>query len=62
MVRLARQHNAYSAKESWVGSLSSNNPEQVVDTHMPLSPSSIFGTGQGVATLCSWEGNCRSAS
>ena len=31
-----------------------------VHTHVPLSPSSKFGTGQRAVTLYSWEGNRRS--
>ena len=40
--------------------LPSNNTGQVVHTHVPLSPSSKFGTGQRAVTLCGWEGNRRS--
>jgi len=39
-----------------------NNLGQVVHTHMPLTPSSISGTGQRAraAMPCGWEGNRRS--
>jgi len=40
--------------------LSGNNLGQVVHTHVPLSPSSKFGTGQGSVMPCGWEGNRRS--
>jgi len=33
---------------------------QVVHTHVPLSPSILFGTSRGAAMSCNWEGNCRS--
>jgi len=36
--------------------LSGNNLGQVVHTHMPPSPGSIIGTGQGAVMLCGWEG------
>ena len=32
---------------------------QVVHTHAPLSPSSIFSTGRGAVMLCGWGGNSR---
>jgi len=40
--------------------LSDNNLGQVVHTHVPLSPSSKFGTGQLAVMSCSWGGNRRS--
>ena len=40
--------------------LSGNNLGQVVHTHMPLSPSSKFGTDQEAVMPCGWEGSCRS--
>jgi len=40
--------------------LSGNNLGQVVHTHVLLSPSSKFGTGQGAVMPCGWEGNRRS--
>jgi len=40
--------------------LSGNNIGQVVHTHVTLSPSSKFGTGQGAVMPCGWEGNRRS--
>jgi len=36
------------------------NPGQVVNTHGPLTPSSIFDTSQWVVMPCGWEGNRRS--
>ena len=41
-------------------SLSGNNLGQVVRTHVPLSPSSKFCTGQEAVMPCGWEGNRRS--
>ena len=41
-------------------SLSGNHIRQVVYTHVPLSPSSIFDTSRGAAMSCDWEGNRRS--
>jgi len=38
----------------------SGNIGQVVHTHVPLSPSSKFGAGQGAVMPCGWEGNRRS--
>jgi len=42
------------------GAPSGNDSGQVVNTHVPLSPSSKFGTGQRAVMLCGREGNCRS--
>ena len=39
--------------------LSGNNLGQVVHAHMPPSPGSIIGTGQGAVMPCGWEGNRR---
>ena len=39
--------------------LSGNNLGQVVHILLPLSPSSIIGTGQGAVMPCGWEGNRR---
>jgi len=36
-----------------------NNLGQVIHTHVPLSPSSKYGTGQGTAMSCNREGNRR---
>jgi len=40
--------------------LSGNNLRQVVHTHVPLSPTSIIGTGQTSMMPYGWEGNRRS--
>jgi len=36
-----------------------NNLGQVIHTHVPLSPSSKYGAGQGTAMSCNREGNRR---
>ena len=54
-LRLKRSRVRISAVPLW-----GNNIGQVVHTHVPLSPSSKFGTGQRAVMPCGWEGNRRS--
>jgi len=51
---------AFYSRVSPAVPLSDNNLGQVVRTHVPLSPSSKFGTGQAAVMRCNWEGNRRS--
>jgi len=51
---------AFYSRVSPAVPLSDNNLGQVVRTHVPLSPSSKFGTGQRAVMRCNWEGNRRS--
>jgi len=68
VAEMARWRNGYRALglrstgrrfKSYSGQKLHNNLGHVVHTYVPLSPSSILGTGQAAVMLCGWEGNRR---